>query len=359
MRILHLIPDLGLGGAQRMLAYAAAAMDRDRYQLHVAHWGRPTELQAELKRLGIPVLPLDAGGSSLLRLALSFGKQVRRLRPDVVHTHLFDADLIGILTARALGVPSCCSTVHSFSFFSTPLHRWRYRRVLSPLVRRFFAVSRTLADFLVRECRVPASRVRVIVNGVDIARFAPTADAPPRSAPGPTIGVLTRLDSRKGLPYLVQATEQLRSDLPNIQLLIAGDGEERATLERQARSLGLTERVVFTGAVTDPASFYRTLDLFVLPSLDEAFGLVLLEAMAAGLPVIGTRVGGVPEILEDGQQGLLVAPADSRALAEAIRSLWGDPDRRKRMAEAARQHALRFDIGRTAKELQAAYEEFA
>jgi len=359
MRILHLIPDLGLGGAQRMLTYAAAAMDRDRYQLHVAHWGQPTELQAELERLGIPVLPLDAGGPSLLCLARSFGKQVRRLRPDVVHTHLFDADLIGILTARALGVRCCCSTIHSFSFFAAPRHRWRYRLLLGPLVRRFLAVSRALADFLVHQCRLPASRVRVIPNGVDAARFAPAANAAPRFAPGPTVGVLTRLDARKGLPYLIQAMAQIRSDLPNARLLIGGDGEDRPALEREARALGLTGRVEFVGAMSESAHFYRQLDLFVLPSLDEAFGLVLLEAMAAGLPVIGTRVGGVPEILEDGQQGLLVAPADSHALAKAIRTLWGDPDRRKRMAEAARQQALRFDIGRTAKELQAAYEEFA
>ena len=359
MRILHLIPDLGLGGAQRMLTYAAAAMDRDRYRLQVAHWGEASELQAELERLGIPVLRLEAGGPSLLRLAQSFGQQVRRLRPDVVHTHLFDADLIGILTARALGVRCCCSTIHSFSFFAAPRHRWRYRLLLGPLVRRFLAVSRALADFLVHQCRLPASRVRVIANGIDTARFAPAANAALRSAPGPTVGVLTRLDARKGLPYLIQAMAQLCSDFPNARLLIGGDGEDRSALEQEARSLGLTARVEFVGAVSESAHFYHQLDLFVLPSLDEAFGLVLLEAMAAGLPVVGTRVGGIPEILEDGSQGLLVAPADSHALAGAIRALWSDPLRRRRMGEAARQQALCFDIGRTAKELQAVYEELA
>jgi glycosyltransferase involved in cell wall biosynthesis len=167
------------------------------------------------------------------------------------------------------------------------------------------------------------------------------------------------LDARKGLPYLIQAMAQIRSDLSDARLLIGGDGEDRSALQRQARSLGLTERVEFVGAVSEPATFYRQLDLFVLPSLDEALGLVLLEAMASGLPVVGTRVGGIPEILEDGAQGLLVAPADSRALAGAIRALWSDPLRRSRMGEMARQQALRFDIGRTAKELQAAYEELA
>jgi len=359
MRILHLIPDLDLGGAQRILTSVAAAMDRDRYHLEVAHWGQPSLLQTTLEGLGVPVLRLEGGHSSLPRLARSFGRQVRRLRPDVVHTHLFDADLVGILTARALGVRRCCSTIHSFSFFSTALHRWRYRWVLSPLARRFFPVSHALAAFLVHECGLPTSRVRVIPNGIETARFALPGPSPLQSGAGPTVGVLTRLDSRKGLPYLIEAIGQLCRDLPNIRLLIGGEGEERPALEERVRLLDLTERVVFTGAVPEPASFYRRLDLFVLPSLDEAFGLVLLEAMAAGLPVVGTRVGGVPEILEHGSQGLLVRPADSQALAEAILTLWCDPDRRGQMAEAARQRALRFDIGRTAKELQAAYEELA
>jgi glycosyltransferase involved in cell wall biosynthesis len=358
MRILHLIPDLGLGGAQRMLTYAAAAMDRRRYHLDVVHWGEPGALQVELERLGIPVLRLT-GRPSLLRLARSFGQHVRRLRPDVVHTHLFDADLIGVLTARALGVRRCCVTVHSFSFFTVRHHRWRYRWLLGPLVKRFLAVSRALADYLVHECRLPASRVQVVTNGIDAARFAPEASPMPCSAPTLTVGVLTRLDARKGLPYLLRAMAQLRSDIPEARLLIGGDGEDRSALEREADTLGLTGRVEFVGAVHDAAQFYRRLDLFVLPSLDEAFGLVLLEAMAAGLPVVGTQVGGIPEVLEDGSQGRLVAPADSQALAGAIRDLCRDPLRRGQMAEQARRQAQCFDIGRTAKALQTVYEELA
>jgi glycosyltransferase involved in cell wall biosynthesis len=358
MRILHLIPDLGLGGAQRLLADTAAAMNRERYRLEVAHWGESSTLQAELEHLGIPVHRLD-GGSSLPRLARAFGRQVRRLRPDVVHTHLFDADLVGILTTRALGIRRCCASIHSFSFFTARRHRWRYRWLLGPLVRRWLAVSRALADYLVRECRLPASRVQVVANGVDTARFAPAANPAPRSPSGPTVGVLTRLDARKGLRYLLRAMAQLRSDLPEARLLIGGDGEDRSPLEREVQALGLTGRVEFVGAVHDAPQFYQRLDLFVLPSLDEAFGLVLLEAMAAGLPVVGTRVGGIPEILEDGSQGRLVAPADSQALAGAIRELCRDPLRRSRMAEQARRQAQRFDIGHTAKALQAVYEELA
>lgn len=358
MRILHLIPDLGLGGAQRLLTDVAAAMDRERYRLDVVHWGEPSTLQAELERLGIPVHRLE-GAPSLLRLARAFGRQVRRVRPDVVHTHLFDADLIGIPAARALGVRRCCASVHSFSFFTARRHRWRYRWLLGPLVGRFLAVSRALADYLVRECRLPASRVQVVANGVNTARFAPGPSPTPRSSPGLAVGVLTRLDARKGLSYLLRAMAELRSDLPDARLLIGGDGEARSALEREADSLGLTERVEFAGAVNDAAQFYRRLDLVVLPSLDEAFGLVVLEAMAAGLPVVGTQVGGIPEILEDGVQGRLVAPADSQALAGAIRELCRDPLRRGQMAEQARRQAQRFDIDRTARALQAVYEELA
>lgn len=359
MHILHLIPDLGFGGAQRMLAYTAAATDLRRYRFSVAYWGEMNALQGDLERLGVTVIPLQVSAISLPRIAACVAQTLRRLRPDVVHTHLFDADLVGVLSARALGVRRCCSSVHGFSFFTTALHRWRYRWVLGPLVSRFFPVSRALGTFLVQQCGLPAARVRVIVNGIDLTRFG-RADVPdPRPTPGPVIGTLSRLVPQKGIQYVIQAFAQVQSDFPEARLVIGGGGEARDALEQQVRSLGLTQQVVFAGAVRNPTTFLQQLDLFIFPSLDEAFGLVLLEAMASGLPVIATCVGGIPEILEPERGGLLVPPADSHAIAEGIRSIWKEPNRRSRMRETARQNGSRFSIARTAADLQAAYEELA
>jgi glycosyltransferase involved in cell wall biosynthesis len=170
---------------------------------------------------------------------------------------------------------------------------------------------------------------------------------------------LARLDPRKGLPILLQAVGLALSKLPEATLLIGGDGEERATLERRARELGLAGRVEFAGPVHDPPAFYRRCDLFALPSLDEGFGLVVLEAMASGLPVIGTRVGGVPELIEHDRNGLLVEPGDAPAIAEALRTLWADPARRARLAEAGRSTAARFTSARAAALTQAVYEALA
>ena len=354
MKILHLIPDLGLGGAQRELCYLATAMDRNRFQMQVAIWGPQEDLCKELEVLGVDVVRLRAVGRSLVRLALALGSHVRRTRPDVIHTHLFDADLVGTLVARACGV-RCCSTIHSGTFFDARRHRWRYR-CLALLVSRFFPVSQALSDVLVQRCRVPAARAHVIRNGIDMTRFAPSPARDGAVTRGPIIGTLARLIPSKGIRILLDAIPHLLQKYPEALLLVGGGGEEQEALERQARALGIADRVVFVGPVQDPRDFYSRLDVFVLPSLDEAFGLVVLEAMAMGLPVIGTRVGGVPEVLTHGVNGWLVEPGDSAVLAAGLRTLWADPILRRRVAEEGRRTAVRFDVTRAAAELQAEYE---
>ena len=357
MKILHLIPDLGLGGAQRELCYLATAMDRNRFQMQVAIWGPQEDLCKELEVLGVDVVRLRGVGRSLVRLALALGSHVRRTRPDVIHTHLFDADLVGTLVARVCGV-RCCSTIHSATFFEARRHRWRYR-CLALLVSRFFPVSQSLSDVLVQRCRVPAARVRVIRNGIDMTRFAPSPARDGAVTRGPIIGTLARLIPSKGIRILLDAMPHLLQKYPEALLLVGGGGEEQEALERQARALGIPDRVVFVGPVQDPRDFYRRLDLFVLPSLDEAFGLVVLEAMAMGLPVIGTRVGGVPEVLTHGVNGWLVEPGDSAVLAAGLRTLWADPVLRRQVAEEGRRTAVRFDVTRAAAELQVEYERMA
>ena len=355
MKILHLIPDLGLGGAQRALCYLATAMDRNRFQMQVAIWGPQEDLCKELEDLGVDVVHLRGVGRSLFRLAVAFSRHVRRTRPDVIHTHLFDADLVGIVTARVFGVRRCFSTIHSGTFFEARRHRWRYR-CLALFVSRFFTVSQALSDVLVQRCRVPAARVRVIRNGIDMTRFAPSPARDGAVTRGPIIGTLARLIPSKGIRILLDAMPHLLQKYPEALLLVGGGGEQQEALERQARALGIADRVVFVGPVQDPRDFYRRLDLFVLPSLDEAFGLVLLEAMATGVPVIGARVGGVPEILTHGVNGWLVEPGDSAVLAAGLRTLWADPVLRRQVAEEGRRTAVRFDVTRAAAELQAEYE---
>ena len=326
--------------------------------MQVVYWGHPGDLRKELEDLGVEVVHLQGVGRSLFRLAMAFSRHVRQTRPDVIHTHLFDADLVGILTARVFGVRRCFSTIHSSTFFEPRRHRWRYRG-LALLVSRFFPVSQALSDVLVQRCRVPAARVRVIRNGIDMTRFAPSHARGGAVTRGPIIGTLARLIPSKGIRFLLDAMPPLLLEYPEALLLVGGGGEEQETLERQARVLGIADRVEFVGPIHDPRDFYRRLDLFVLPSLDEAFGLVVLEAMAMGLPVIGTRVGGVPEVLTHGVNGWLVEPGNSAQLAAGIRTLWADPALCRHAAEEGRRTAVRFDVTRVAAELQAEYERLA
>src|SRR5438132_1405772 len=164
MKVLHLIPDLGLGGAQRLLCYLLTAMDRERYRPYVAYWGEESDLHKDLEDIGVEVTRLKEVNGSLFRLAVALASHLRRTKPDLVHTHLFDADLVGTLVAYALGVP-CCSTIHSSTFFAARRHQWRYRG-LALLIGRFFPVSQALGNVLIEECGVPISRVQVIYNGI-------------------------------------------------------------------------------------------------------------------------------------------------------------------------------------------------
>src|SRR2546425_12325582 len=157
--------------------------------------------------MGGDVVGLGGGGPALVRLALALGSHVRRTRPNVIHTHLFDADLVGTVVARVCGV-QCCSTIHSATFFITPAHRWRYR-CLALLVSRFFPVSQALSDVLVQRCRVPAARVRVIRNGIDMTRLAPSPAGDGAVTREPIIGTLARLVPSKGIRILLDAMPHL------------------------------------------------------------------------------------------------------------------------------------------------------
>jgi glycosyltransferase involved in cell wall biosynthesis len=308
-----------------------------------------------------------AGPLGDLRTVLSLYRLFRRKRPAIVHLHLLKARLLGGLAARWAGVPVVVETLHGTllaGYYSAPvtrllawLERWLARRIdaivaVSPAVARELVATHVASD----------ARVHVIPLGLDLEPFLAGAARPTLRrtlgvpADAPLVGVVGRLVPIKGVDAFIDAAAQIRRSLPAAQFVIVGDGPLRPGLERRAREAGLAGQVHFLGWRRDLEELYPDLDLIMLTSLNEGTPVSIIEAMAAGRAVVATRVGGVVDVVEDGVTGVLVPPRDPGALAVAAVALLSDPERRRRMGEAASRAVFpRYSGGRLVEETDALY----
>lgn len=314
----------------------------------------PVEVHALEKRRG-----LDLAASARLALLL------RRLRPHVVHSRnwgAFDA----IPAARLAQVPTLIHGEHGWEA-SDPTgrnpRRNRLRRLLAPLVWKYTTVSRDLERWLVGTVGLPAHKIVTIVNGVDAALFAEGSRGAGRAALGLTeehvvIGTVGRLNPVKDQATLLEAFARLADRRRELALLIIGDGPSAAALRERADRPDLAGRVHFLGRRDDVPLLLRGLDVFTLPSLNEGISNTILEAMACGLPVVATRAGGNPELIEDAVTGRLVPVGDPSALAQALDAYAGDPHLRALHGKAARERAVgEFGLDRMVERYRRLYLE--
>ncbi|MBF6605808.1 MAG: glycosyltransferase [Chloroflexi bacterium] len=329
IRIVEVLATGTNGGAQEHLYGLLSRLDRDRYDVSVVSLSAGSAAR-KIARLGIPVTIVDdpEDGAAVADLTAHLGE----IRPDVVHNHMFRAEVLGTRAAlaleRSVGLrPYVVSTVHSSRVRS--IEDRELLRALTPSMDRLIAVSRAIVAKIADE-RCCATPVSLIYNGVDLDRYdhqeAPSALSEEYGLePGaPVVGVVARLEPEKGHPTLLEAWLSILRSCPDAYLLVVGEGSGREALEAQARELRIAHRVVFTGRRDDIPAVTAALDVAVLPSYREAQGLTILEAMALSRPVVASNVGGIPEMVEDGVTGLLVPPRDAGALAAAIVRLLRD-----------------------------------
>ena len=310
------------------------------------------------------------GRFNRLGVLWSTARRLRRVLladpPALLHTHGWDADVIGALALRGTDIRQVAHLHVTAEWLQSRSWHHGARRALTrwafgPGTTSLVAVSDAVRQHWARHLPWNAAAIEVIHNGIDekLFRPAPTTgeQARPADAGGPlVIGVAARLAPMKGLEHLLEAARVLtREGTPPFELRLAGEGNLRARLEEQAARLGIADRVRFLGLVTDMPAFYRGLDMFVLPSVStEGLPLTVLEAMASGLPIVATTVGGTPEAVTDGETGLLAPPGDAGALAVAIRRLLDDEALRGRLGAAAREAVLaRFTLGRFCEDVLA------
>ena len=216
-------------------------------------------------------------------------------------------------------------------------------------------------DAIVRHYGIPAGRIRLVPEGIDLARWQRLAGQTPHLGDGATILCVARQYPRKHVADLLRALPQVRRAVPSAHAVIVGDGPEHAALRALAAELGLGHAVQLLGAIADDdavARWYRHADVFCLPSVQEAFGIVFLEAMASGLPVVATRAAAIPEVVPDGQAGLLVPPGDVDALAAALTTLLREPARRAAYGACGQAHVRQYDWGVVAERFLAQVTPF-
>jgi sugar transferase (PEP-CTERM/EpsH1 system associated) len=362
--VFHLITELDIGGAQLALLRLLASQDRDRFVPIVAClYNGDGAVAQRIRALGVPVTDLGMTAKWRWDAFVRLYRLLRRERPTILHTWMFHANLPGRVLGTLARVPIIITSRRNENIGGVMreyLNRWT-----SCLDDRVIAVCELARQAEIKRARVSPEHVVTVYNGVDVERFSVAggqAAAQARRVIGipveaPLVGSVGRLHSQKGFSDLLTALAQVRRRIPSVRLFLAGDGELWADLEAQSRSLGLSEAVTFAGVRTDVPEILAALDVFVLPSLWEGMPNAVLEAMAAGLPVVATAVGGTPEVVVDGVTGLLVPPRDPDALARAIESLLRDPGLRRKMGQAGWKRVERcFSVEQMVRKTEYLYE---
>ena len=359
-RILQLLATGGNGGAQESYTGLLLRLDRSRYEVRALSLSAGSAV-SRLRALGVGVDVLEeADDEQAIRELAAW---LRREEIDLVHAHMYRAEVLGTRAAVAAGTPVITATVHS-SRVRSP-EDVALLASLTPSMDRLIVPSDAIRAKVVAEGR-DSARFAVIPNGVDLSRFAvpPPACALRREfgipAGSPLLGVVARLEPEKGHRYLIEAMPAILAEHPGAWLAIVGEGSQADALRAQAASLGdrVAERVIFTGRREDVSALTADLTVAVLPSLREAQGISILEAMARRIPVVASAVGGIPEVITSGVDGLLVPPADPAALGDAVNSVLADPSLAERLGEAGyRTVAERFSIDAQVKRIEAVYDE--
>ena len=376
MTVLHLITRVTLGGTASDIIDSVLATSHggfptilatgvDEGEISMVEEARArgcrVEVIRELRRDISPVKDLVA----LWRIV----RLLRRERVTLLHTHTSKAGFLGRLAAGLARTPLVVHTPHGHIFYGY------YGRALTTLFVLLERIAAPLTDRIVvlteqeleehLERRIGRrEQFAVIPSGVNLPALR--AQAPPREEARRRLGVAAdclllvgvgRLVPIKGFDVLVRALPAIVKEAPAARLCLVGDGPDRPALEAEARALGVADRVLLAGAHEEVAPFLAAADLLVAPSRNEGLGKALVEAMALGLPVVATRVGGIPAVVADGQTGSLVPPDDPPALARAVGALLKDPELRRRAGEAGRRRAEQFSLAAMESRLLGLYRE--
>jgi glycosyltransferase involved in cell wall biosynthesis len=334
--IVHLVEDLPIGGLEKVLYTIALNLDKEKYNVYVWCLRKGGFYAEKLIKAGIEVNILNISTSRNPVNIYKLYRLLKKYRIDIVHTHAYSAGTAGRISAFLAGIPVIISHNHSVYDY----YNWYYHlveRLLSFITDRVICISDVVNRFVRETERINANKLVTIHNGIDsVCSVSEKRTSGLRKELGIPINhsiicTITHLEEHKGLKYLLESASLLLGSNSSISFLVVGDGTLTNELKKRCIDLRIEENVVFAGERSDILEILSLIDIFVLPSVREGFGLSLLEAMECGKPIIATNVGGIPEVVKSGVNGILVPPKDPEALYSAMIKLLDDKDMMKKM----------------------------
>lgn len=361
VNIVYLLDSLKIGGVQQGSLLQVANLNKDKYATQV--WSlragkENSALADEFKKQNIPVVyvPVKHYNDSTNILALA--KKLKEEKIGLLNTKSFYPNIVGRIAAYAANVPLVIANFHS-----TYQHQWEekyiiYERMLREITDTFICVSKSVKTHLQPLLALPEERIKIIYNGIDVKRYTIPIEKNvlreklkfPKNLP--IIGMIGRLSKVKEIPILLDAVPFILKEFPKSLFVLVGDGKERGYLEKLVESKNLKKSVCFLGSRSDVPEILNAIDCVVLPSLVEGFPRVLLEAFASKTPIIATPAGGVPEILRDGINGLLIPFSNPAQLAQAVNKTLFYPDEAKKRSEEAFKNIQKFSLENWVAEIE-------
>jgi glycosyltransferase involved in cell wall biosynthesis len=389
-KIIHIITRMDMGGSAQNTLLTALHHDSKHYNvwlikgstLESAMTKAETELVEDqletaqkqgIEIIDIPSLVRRISPINDLRGLVALFRHILKIQPHIVHTHTSKAGLLGRLAAWLARVPTIIHTPHGHVFyghFGNSLSRifLQMEKLLGRITHHHIALTPEEGKDYLNLGVAKSNNLSVIHSGVDLNCFRQSATESNTKreelaipSDSLVVGYVGWLIPIKGVTYLVKAMAEVVQRHPNSLLLMAGKGDEKGVdeikLKEQVENLGLADNVRFLGWRPDVDKIMGCIDIFVLPSLNEGMGRVLVEAMSAGLPIVASRVGGIPDLIKDGQNGLLVPPADASALAKAISDLLADQEERIRMGEAGKEMCHPYSVEAMVEQIDDLYKD--
>lgn len=356
IKLLYIITSLGLGGAEKLLLYYLKNLDKGKYSLYVCCFReKPDDLMLEMSEFA-EIFNLKVKNKFNPIVIVSIIKLIRKISPDIIHTHLFQprvyATIAHIFSKRPVLITQKHSIVnpkkHHMFIFLEMISIWMNDKVI--------AISESVKKSLKKYEFISENKILVLPNCLDYKKFKNKTEREIiQNKKEIVIGTVGRLEKEKGIKYLLLAMKIILTRFPNARLEIIGDGSQFKELKEFSKKLGISNSVIFFGKFADVIPFYKKMDIFILPSILEGFGIVLLEAMAAEVPVIATDVDGIKEVVIDGECGILVPPKNPEAIANSVTRLIENPQLTKKIVEKGLIRALLFDVQEHVMKLDSLY----